>query len=270
MPRPAFAVSYSFSRTFVLSKIETDAHMAIDGVAPIVTLEELYNGFEIDDDTKATLLRADKKTWLRHYNTYQLTLIGFNLKGAKVPVTIKASLPHGYDVLTARSVFAPVFRFAQEWSIFHYVVKEVMPYIGRNAISTTFPWIRDFIQEENYDFTKDAKNKAFYRKWMLGNANDRRTCDTCVRAVFKPPYPNMPLLPNGLREAAALGSKLYTQYRLLKQRPHRPMDDSQFKITPQIDDALVPEYIQKAVEEMKEFQQQLRIGRDPLQNGDDE
>lgn len=260
MVRATYSIPWTFVG-FMKRRVQSDIEDAIDRSAPIVTLEELYDGFKVDPDTKATLIKADDNAWFRHYRTYQLTLAGFNTV-RPVPVDIRASLPRGYEVLTARSVFAPVFKFTQDWSILHYLVENIMPLIGRDQISITFPWMVDLMQEEmaEGDYIFGSKNLRFYQRHMINNANDRNKCDTCIKAMMKPCKSGMPLLPSGLREAALSGNRLYTQYRLLKQLPRRNIKDgdSLFKISPRMDIAFVPQVIVDAVNEMKEFQLELK------------
>ena len=63
---------------------------------------------------------------------------------------------------------------------------------------------------------------------------------------------NIPLVPTPVRDAIALGNKLYTQMRLLKDRPHRPINgDTHIVLLPSIDDNYVPQFIKIALEEMR-------------------
>lgn len=248
--------SYSFNR-FIRDRIENDAHDAIDRVSPIVTLEELYDGFQVDEDTKRQLMKMTSDDgWFRHFRTYELRLIGFDTQ-LPVPVDIRASLPKGYEVLTARSVFAPVFVFAQEWSIFHYAVSQMLPLMTRSAVANVFPWIRDLIHEEDYDFSKDAKNHTFFAKYQIKTAYDKKTCKVSMQAAMRPSK-IMPILPDCLRRAAFLGGKLYTQYRLLKQRPRRRQEDDMFKIAPRMSSTFVPQLYIDAIEEMQRYQRELK------------
>lgn len=246
--------SYSFNK-FIRDRIEADAYDAIDRVSPTVSLEELYDGFNVDPNTKQQLLKMSNDDWFRHYRTYELHLIGFDIK-SPVPVDIRASLPKGYEVLTARSVFAPVFVFAQEWSILYYAVSNILPLITRSSIANVFPWMRDLIREEEYDFDKDARNRMFFAKYNIKTAYDKRGCVASINAIMRPSK-IMPILPNSLRRAAALGGKLYTQYRLLKQRPPRRVEDK-YKIAPQMHDSFVPQHYRDAIEEMRQYQRELK------------
>lgn len=253
----AFPVSYGFSK-FVQYKIEKDATSVIRMVAPIVTLEELYDGFGVDAETKDIMMRTDNLTRRYNHQTYLMNLVGFDTTGP-VPVKLEASLPRKYETLTAGSVFAPIFKFTQEWSIVHYMAEKVLPLISRSAISGVFPWIPDLIREEGYKFGKDEKNRDFHRRYGIG-LRDRSKTDSCIKAAMKAPK-NIPLVPSALRDAIRLGDKLYTQYRLLKDRPVRTFDsETHVILLPHVDDKYVPQSIKNGIDEMKEVMRNPTLG----------
>jgi hypothetical protein len=66
-------------------------------------------------------------------------------------------------------------------------------------------------------------------------------------------------VPTVAREDIALGNKLYTQFRLLKDRPIRNVMEGMIRVETKLSDDYVPQYIKDAVEEMKDFQNTLKF-----------
>lgn len=250
----ASPVSYAFRR-FVEDRIHTDASDAILKVTPIVTLNELYDGFGVSAEDKETLMRADERSWMRHLTTYQLRLDGFGII-RDVPVEIRASFPRQYGHITPNNIFAPIFKFTQEWSILHYVTSEVIQLVSRNAVPVVFPWLNDIIKEEDFNYEKDANNRKFFQLNNIRNSAEKQRFRTCMLAFRQKPK-NIPVVPTSLREAIALGNKLYTQHRLLKDRPNRMVPDDSVRIQTKLSTDYIPQYLKDAVDEMRQFQTDL-------------
>jgi hypothetical protein len=249
-------VSYHFRR-FIQDRIELDATDVIRKVAPVISLDALYDAFGVSPDDKETLLKADERAWYRHHNTYKVQLRGFGTI-REVPVEIKAPLPRQYGYITAGSELAPTFKFTQEWSILHYITSEVIQYVSRTAVAGVFPWLPDVVREEEYNYEKDAKNRNFHAKYSIRQSEDKRKFHSCMIALTLPPK-NIPVVPTVAREAIALGNKLYTQFRLLKDRPIRNVMEGMIRVETKLSDDYVPQHIKDAVEEMKDFQNTLRF-----------
>jgi hypothetical protein len=130
--------------------------------------------------------------------------------------------------------------------------------VARNAVAGVFPWLPDVIREEDYNYDKDAKNRNFHAKYSIRQSEDKRKFHSCMIALTQPPK-NIPIVPTVAREAIALGNKLYTQFRLLKDRHAKDTPDDRVKIETRIHEDYVPQHIKDAVEEMKDFQNTLKF-----------
>ena len=253
-------VSWSFTRV-MQTRVEEDARRTLEKVAPIFSIDGLYAAFKVEEDVKRDLLRAEQHASFRFFRTYSLYLVGFGIDGISVPCEIRATIPTKYSVVTVDSELAPVFKFTQEWSMLHYVVRNVMPYLSRGAVGAVFPWMRDLIKEQDYRFDKEAKNKNFYRNHGVNGANDRKAADACIRALVGPSG-NLPAIPYLVGQAAELGNKLYTQVRLLKDRRGMSVPNDHVQVLPNMDDKYVPQELKNAVDEMREVIRSAKMGND--------
>jgi hypothetical protein len=233
--------------SYVEQKVVSTASMMIDKLTPNIDLDELSKMFDIPKE----FMVSDNSVYRW---SYDFTIEGIGII-EPVPFTIRAPIPYNRRILslTACSQLLPIIKLTREWSMLKYVVAKITPCFTRNSISVIFPWLPNILREEDFDWTRGARNFDFYNKYGIRKHNNRVKMEACMHAALKPNYKSVPLTPTLVRDTALLGNKLFTQARLMREQRVVPAPADTLKITPSLSDNYMPVALKEAVEEMRRY-----------------
>ena len=161
----------------------------------------------------------------------------------------------------------PSFRIAREFSMLRYAVKELIAVTNnRDMLAALFPWLPDLVADSGWVPYKEPEgrhNEAAIKnnqQWLkfhveqLGvkSITDRVVIDRSFAGAVKRGK-SKPLMHTEVVQILSLGTKLFTQYRLLKSQD-RGRKGPYFQttyITPTLSDDLIPSSLIFALEETK-------------------
>jgi hypothetical protein len=238
--------------------IEQYSTLTANKISVSLTLEDLYQALNLNSNTGQILLEASQCIITQGMQWHDINLINPTTTRPVAVFCANALLPDGPKTLIISNNHKPLVQVIREWSILRYVVIEVLPLVGRNAVGSLLPWLKDVFVDLNFNFGGNATtNRAFFRRYSISPRHQAIT-GTCIKALNKP-QKHIPVVPTVLGNALLTGNKLFTQYRLIKDKPDTPDIPGRAYLKFTISNGFVPQYIKDAVQEMKDFQTAIQF-----------
>ena len=253
-----------YFRSFLKERISNDAVEMVSKLTPVVTVDELYDELQINMEKRRILKEVYSNTgYWNNYHNIRFMLDDYTYIGG-FELNIMLPKPEQMEILNVNKsrLFEPIVRLAQKWTILGYVTHEVSGFINRDALSAVFPWLRSVIMDEQYSLDDETKfNYAFFGRYSVRRKKDKDTLDTCMRIAMRQPK-NIPMLPKAVKEHILIGNELFTQTRLLKDRPKREAPSNMTRVLPSFDYhykfETVPPPIKELIEKTKNENRNIR------------
>ena len=265
-PRPI----YPKFKIWIVNLINTQAAYVIGHVTKDLTTKELFEALVPEEHWKTMRAAAE----LMSFERVQAIKVSLNYLGSLYQFNVTFIHRPAFYVLIPRTLnsiepntklheyLTPAFSIACDWMMLRHVTQELMKLIdNRNMLSALFPWLPALVRDNGwiYEDEEDVTNYDLHRKrerWydnemdIRGRA-DRINCDRTFLAILNRKA-SIPPLTTSVREAIALGDKLFTQYRLLKQE-NRIIEHDQCSIIPHLGTSFVPLTLLKGLEDTKQI-----------------
>jgi hypothetical protein len=156
----------------------------------------------------------------------------------------------------------PALHLTREFAMLQYVVKQLIDLTeDRDILSGMFPWLPDLIAESGWKQYQEVKvnNHIVNKQWMefyvqqltVKSVSDRLAVDRSFATASKRSSTKPPMHSEVRQVAAALGTKLFTQYRLAKERPSKRITNG--CIIPTLTPDLIPPSLINAMDETKKY-----------------
>lgn len=261
---------YPKFKQWLNDKINIQAGYVISHVTKDLTAKELFEALVPEEYWKtlraaAELMLPERTQSFKVSINYMGSLYSFNTTFIHKPasyVLLPRYLNHIEPNTKLMEYVTPAFSIACDWMTLRYVVSELIKLIdNRQMLSTLFPWLPALVRDSGWkymdedditDYDAFRNRQRWYDDEMdIKNKPDRINCDRTFRAVLNYRVPTPPLAAS-VREAIALGDKLFTQYRLLKQE-NRTIEHNECSIIPSFGTSFVSANLIKGLVDTKQI-----------------
>lgn len=180
-------------------------------------------------------------------------------------------LPHVIEPIVMgdplHDVLHDAVKLAHAWSSLHFVVDHIMSRVDTDAygLSAIFPFMREVVAQANYYREQSLSDRiSFYNQCGSRTKTEREKLDETMAAILGPSR-NVSMVTPYVSRIGLSGTKLFAQYRLLKQAmpetiPAPPVS----YITPTINSSFADKRLNK------EFRDLANVSKRPRRVDDEE
>lgn len=272
---------YPKFKSWLNDKITTQASYVISHVTKNLTVDELFEALVPEEHWQTLRTAAELMPFERSQNervslNYNGATYSFNVTFIHKPAS-HILLPRVLNWIEPNTklmeYLTPVFSIACNWMTLRFVVQELMKLMdNRNMLSNLFPWLPHLIRDSGWvyvnegdvtDYSKQRDREKWYDNEMdIKSKVDRQNCDRTFLAVLN--YrTSIPPLASSVRAATALGDKLFTQYRLLKQE-NRIVEHNQSAIIPSLNGNFISPDLIKGLEDTRQIFEHEKYIKDTM------
>jgi hypothetical protein len=254
-----YSINPMFTR-WLMSEIKKAALYMIDRSTVHLSSNEIFEALipvehqDIFRQMGALLRVLRDQTFITslYYGTTEIT-VHIKLYGHR-EITLPIKLNPIAENTKLLEYLTPSLSVAINWSTLEWVTDKLIGLTGdRDMLANLFPWLPDVVRDSgwilmadeesskiNVNYEKHAMRQRWYKNEVGISARlDRIKCDRTFIAATRRRTPAIPLA-SSIQEAVALGSKLFTQYRLAKQNEDNINNPAkQSRIVPLLNRSLV-------------------------------